>query len=448
MRNILNSFLGLNELPIELQKLIIRVFILFSLFQLFLGLGNSFIILAYIEKFGFGIAGFLMAIIFSCQFVTDYPTGSLGDYIGQKWVIVLSLVFFGLGYSIVSSFNSYIMFILASMMFGVGLGQLSGAFESYLDNNYQRLAVNVDEDRKLYGFMYQRVTTIGSVLMGISFLIGGLLSNFYSRDFVFLLTGLLSLTLIPFMIIFLNDYRKKEVEKSTSKPNYFYYLKGGFSFLFSSKKIFFLLVGLAILTSCTMIWGFLILFPFYNLYTGTDAGVGFLRSAIFLTGSVIGIYSARLNKKLNNKYLGRLYLVFLSSLFIGVIILINILPGNDSFNLIGIILVYLLMITTVSFMGSLAMTLAQRALIMNVPSDKRNAIYSLIPTIGLIIQVPFLIVVGNSIEIGGLTIGIVIILILSFIGSMFLFVYHYYDNKVSISQEQDIFREGVPSETL
>ena len=448
MSNALKSFLGITELSSELQNLIIRFFILYSFVLLFSGLGNSFIILSYIEKFNFGIAGFLMAVTLLAQFLTDYPTGSLGDYIGQKSVISLSLFFFGLGYYIVSSTDGYYMYLIAAIMFGIGLGQMSGAFESYLDNNYQKLAINVDEDKKIYGFMYQRVTNIGAVSMGFSFVIGGLISNHFSRNFVFLINALLLVISIPFILIFLNDSKENSHEKITKKENYFYYLKGGFQFLFSSKKIFFLLIGLAVLNASVGIWGLLILFPFYNLYTGTDAGVGILRSSIFLVGAMLAIYSAKLNRKLKNSYLGIMQLLFLGSLFIAVIILINLLPGNNTFNLTGIILVFLLMVLVVNFIGPLTLALTQRVLLVNVPSEKRNSIYSLIPTLAMILQVPLLPIVGQVIEISGLTFGLIIILALAIIGSTFLFGFHHYDRKAVISQQKDVVVDGLPAETL
>ena len=436
----LKKFLGIEEMPDKAQKLILRIFPLMSLFFLFNGLGNSFVILAFINSFGFGTAGFLMAVLFTSQFLTDYPAGSLADYIGQKYVISFSLVFLGAGYYLISYYANYNFYFFAALCIGAGLGQLNGAFASFLDNNYKKVMKDRDQDRKMYGFMYQRITIIGSLSMAFSFIIGGLISSFYSRTILFQIQGLVLLLLIPFILKFLNDVPDEEQSNtSIKKTNFFSNIKGGFIFLVSSKESFFLIIGLSMLTTVVGIWGFLFLFPLYFGYTGNDAGVGTFRAIIFLIGSIVIIYIARYQKKLKNDYLGKMAVIWSIGFFLGIILIVTFVPMNNSFNILGMILVLMVMTVGNNIVGAFFLILQQRVLSVKVPSEIRNSVYSLITTIGALIQIPLLPFIGNVVEFSGFAIGVVkfsgfaiglgILLLLSLSASCIILIYHYYENK-------------------
>ena len=45
------------------------------------------------------------------------------------------------------------LYLIAAIFFGAGQGQINGSFESYLDNNYKIAMKDLDQDRKIYGFM-------------------------------------------------------------------------------------------------------------------------------------------------------------------------------------------------------------------------------------------------------------------------------------------------------
>jgi hypothetical protein len=63
--------------------------------------------------------------------------------------------------------------------------------------------------------------------------------------------------------------------------------------------------------------------------------------------------------------------------------------------------------------GAIAYTLRQRTLLETTPSEYRNSIYSLIPTIATVFQIPLMIYVGRIIENESLTAGLWIITFLS-----------------------------------
>ena len=157
-----------------------------------------------------------MGIAFFAQYLTDYPNGSLPDYIGQRYLISFSLLFFSIDYFLISKYDGYMLYLIAAIFFGAGQGQINGSFESYLDNNYKIAMKDLDQDRKIYGFMYQRIITIGSLCMAMSFVLGGIISTIYSRSAVFELTSILAILLIPIILFFLKDIK---IEGSTTdKP--------------------------------------------------------------------------------------------------------------------------------------------------------------------------------------------------------------------------------------
>jgi hypothetical protein len=55
-------------------------------------LSNIFFILFAINKLGFTKASIIVSFIMLVQLITDYPSGSLGDYIGQKWVLIIDKI--------------------------------------------------------------------------------------------------------------------------------------------------------------------------------------------------------------------------------------------------------------------------------------------------------------------------------------------------------------------
>ena len=288
----------------------------------------------------------------------------------------------------------------------------------------------LDQDRKIYGFMYQRIMTVGAIFMAISFIIGGIISTVYSRSIAFEIQGILFIILIPIVIVYLTDAKVDHLAIGLPKKHsYFYHFTGGFSFLFSSKKTLFLFIGLAIYFALAGVWASLILFPLYFGYTGSDAGVGMLRSSLFIIGSLVIIALARFHKKISNKSLGIIGLFYSTSLFFSAFLIFTFIPVTNSVNILGIICIIVMMTYSVNGIGAFFMTLYQRVLSVTVPSDKRNSVYSLLPSIGLILQIPLLPIVGQVIEIYGLASGVAILFLLSFVGTGFIFLFQYYDNQ-------------------
>ncbi|MHA2097719.1 MAG: MFS transporter [Candidatus Kariarchaeaceae archaeon] len=430
----LEGFFGIKDLPEDAKHILMKFFYLILTVSFFASMGQSFILLHFIDIQGFRVAGLLMSIVAVSQLVSDYPSGSLGDFIGQRFVLSLSFLFFSLAFFTMSLNEDFNAFIFSAVFIGLGLGQNSGAVETWLDNNYKKTSQNKDPEGKMYGFATQRMGTIIGPFTAISFIIGGVISTFYGRTNLFLVTGIFLLLLIPFILFYMRDVSIKEKEGKKSN-NYLSFFKGGISYLFSSKKAFFLLLGVAVIDLAFSIWFTLILFPVYFGYSGSDAGVGILRGFIFLVGGITGIFVANLSKKFSNENFAAVTLLTNLLFFSGMTAVLYFFPPKDAFDNVGTTLLILQMAIFIGIFLNVAFILRQRVMMKTIPSEFRNSIYSLLPTMTITMQIPLLIFMGGILENGGLLAGLQILLIIGLIGPLLLFISQFYGEGVELELE-------------
>ena len=110
-------------------------------------------------------------------------------------------------------------------------------------------------------------------------------------------------------------------------------------------------------------------------------------------------------------------------------ILLILNPITDSLNLIGIIGTIIILVITVDFLFSMGEILRGRSMLDLVPSEYRNSVYSLIPTLINIIAIPLFPFAGIVTEVNGLSAGLTIPLILGIIGSILMILSFHYKNK-------------------
>lgn len=423
----INKILGTQELPSQAQYYM-RTFLYLSMIISFLAsLSSTFYVLFSIDHIGFALTAVCTSIMLATQLLFDYPSGSLGDWIGQRWVIATAFIFYGISFLFLISAHTMFDFALIAVINGFGNAQSSGAFATWVDNNYRVAVGEADPDRKIYGFSTSRVNSLNNFALAASFLIGGTLATLISRRIVFTIQFGLTTIIILLILIYLKDIKIDKVtpgessELKTSKvSNYFTYLKGGVKFLFSSKAAFFFLIGNAIFNVTWMIWGGLVLFPLYFGYTGTDVLAGLLRTSLFLAGIPLSFYIANLNKRISNERLPIFLFLSVISFFPSFIILTHLMPPTNEFNLLGITLTFLFLWTIVGTVFSIAQTLIQRIMIDLVPSEIRNSVYSLMPTIFSLIGIPVVPLAGIIIEEFGLAAGILTASIVCIIGSLLI----------------------------
>ncbi len=408
------GYLGIKELDPKARLLLMKFLIFLLIESFFMSLSFTFFSLFAIDKIGFALTGVMMATMLLTQFVFDYPSGSLGDYIGQRWVLTFAYFCWALGFLLVSTAQDFTAFLIIAVFNGFGSALYSGALDSWLDTNYKKIDT-VDTDRKIYGFARSRIDTVTRIAFAASFMTGGLLSTVYSRQTVFFLQFLLSLVMIITVLTQIKDISiETDMEniqitadkEKRRKSHYFAHLEGGIRFMFSSKAVFFFLLGMAFLTTTWTIWPALVLFPIYFGYTGDDLGANLLRTIIYLSSVPIGLYVAKISKRFSIEHYSKFLLVFFFLFFPAFIILLILVPIQNNFNLIGFIFTILIMNGFIGLIYRTAEILRMRLLVDLVRSENRTAVYSLLPTITSLLCTLLLPITGQLIDSFSLVAGV------------------------------------------
>ncbi|MHA2202987.1 MAG: MFS transporter [Candidatus Hodarchaeales archaeon] len=441
----ITQFLGIQTIPSKAQKLI-RTFLLLSLVGAFLGnLSSTFFILFAIDKLGFTQASIIMSFVLLVQVCTDYPSGSLGDWIGQRWVLVIAFICYGVFYFLLTIATTFGGFLVLAFFNGLANAQASGTFGTWLDNNYQKVVEDADPERKIYGFTNARIGSLNRTIMAIAFVVGGLMATIISREHVFFIQACLSFVLLIMCFLLVKDLKVETAEElvstKTSVREYFSFFIGGFKFLFSSKTAFFFLIGISMIFSAFNVWGTLMLFPIYFGYTGSDGLASLFRTTMFFVGIPLGIVMANASKRFSNEKYAIFAFLGLLFYFPPFILLLTVIPITNSFNLLGLVLTALILTVSINCLLDIAGILQGRTMLDLIPSENRNSVYSLIPTLVSVIAIPILPIAGKLIEDHGMVAGVIVPLFISLIGASFVF-FSRYSEKSGDSPTQDNFESG------
>ena len=124
---------------------------------------------------------------------------------------------------------------------------------------------------------------------------------------------------------------------------------------------------------------------------------------------------------------------------IAFILLILLVPIENTFNLLGIISTILLLTLLNSFLYRLSYTIYSRFQVNFIPDENRNAIYSLIPTLTTALSIPLFIVMGIVIDSSDIIAGIIIIMVIGLISaSCFIILTVLHNNQFKITKKERI----------
>ncbi|RDE14066.1 MAG: hypothetical protein C4K48_07045 [Candidatus Thorarchaeota archaeon] len=435
---LLKSFLGLPEATDKVLHLAKIMAILGPLANFTFVLSTTFYVIFVAEALGggsgmylqgMGLVGTLVVVQMVVQTMLDYPTGAIGDWIGQRWIIASSCICFAVSFimlSFVTTSTPFLYLVVVYLLAGIAASQQSGAFSAWFDNNY-RVAMPGDSDRKQYGVFLGRTGMVMQIVATASLIPGSILAVLFSRPWVFQFQGVLALVLALISFRLVRDFPEVEAQR-IERPDmgeYISILKGGVSFLFRYPFVRYIVMGGMLATSSIMVWGNLILFPMYYLYLITDVAVASFRTLLFLPGILAqersGIWSRRFQPK---KWIPRFRFMETCGfvffwLFATIMYLFPPVAGESSNiisiywpftgiqlltlpleNLLPIVLIFTIFVTT-SFFGGFADVLTQRVLLDVIPNRIRNSMYSLYPTIATIFAIPQIALFGWLIMIIG-----------------------------------------------
>ena len=400
---------------------------------------------------GLTLVGFLVVIQMAIQTLLDYPTGALGDWIGQRYVIASALlcyaVAFGLSSFIVKDTPAPMwIYVSIYVLFGLGSSQESGAFNAWFDNNY-RVAMPHDKDRKQYGVFQGRLGMVWQVSSTLVLLPGSWLAFFYGETWVFSLQAIFAVLLAITILRLVKDLPgvKDEKEEQPSLGEYTTLLKDGFRFLWSSRFVTLIILGEVVMWSIGPVWWNLILFPLYFSFLLTLVAVSAFRTIVFVPQAIANERSGVLAKRFEpKKWIPRFRIlqftgvVFYLVLAVIVYLYPGIPAGTDPATVefftvlipftnlplieipvqtvIPVILLFFLFVSLNMF-GSIAGILTQRVMLDVIPNRIRNSMYSLQPTLVMLISMPLIAFFGWFIPFtGGFLLTFLICAVISLLG--------------------------------
>ncbi|OLS24220.1 MAG: hypothetical protein HeimC3_21190 [Candidatus Heimdallarchaeota archaeon LC_3] len=423
----LTTFLGIQDLTSDAKKLVKKYTLIVFFHNFIFMFSNTFIILFIFDLVGFIDAGILMSILLISQSVFDYPTGVLSDNLGQRWVISLSWFCFSFGFIILVYSTKFIELIPVYIFFGIAFALFSGAFETYIDNNYKIVGLQNDPEKQIYGFFQGRIQSLVALASVLAFLMGGIVATIYSRTVAFTIQSILGIVIGFIILLVLKDLTDDSVEKIKKKvtlKNYARIFKSGIKFLFSSKKVFYFLISQVIIQATWTVWFVFILFLIYFGYTGSDDLATLLRSIIFLLIIPTNILVANLSKKfVDRNWLHRLKFFHAILFFGGFSLLIYLIPLENNFSLIGF-LGTIFIFTIMGLFFQLSFILEQKIVLTLIPSEIRNSVYSLIPTLVAFLGIPLVLGVSYVIETINLIAGLIILGILALFSATVMYLYN------------------------
>ena len=412
-------FLGVNELPLRSQWLI-QKFLLIANFQTSLFIVSStFYVLFVIDSIGFRTLGMLLALSFITQAILDYPTGVIGDWIGQRWSLAVAFCGYGLSYSVIIHATSVTDFLWVYLLNAFANSQQSGALGSWFDNNYKVSVGKTDSERKTYRELLGKQAILSRFVTAAMIILGGVVATAFFRELVFIVQAFGMFGLAVLCLILVKDY--PEISKpELSFRKYFNLLGEGLRFSFGSKHMFFFIAGVSIASTTFFIWGNMILFPMYFGYTGSDGGAAFVRFSFYVLTAFTMPRAGNWSKNLHTrKWIPRLRLIHTVVFYVSFILIFTIFPFTNSLNLFAIVLVGFIFLLTEWLLAS-EIFLRQRLLVDMVPDTNRNSVYSLLPTLNFLVSAPFIFMAGTIIEFMGVPLTLIGCMLLGVISSGFL----------------------------
>lgn len=392
---------------------------------------------------GLGFLGLLVSIEMIVQTLLDYPSGALGDWIGQRWVIGIGNMLYGVVFLLVSFVTVSTPFWLLAVIFaiqGVAQSQISGAWGAWFDNNY-RVAMPNDKDRKQYGVFWGRMGMISQIAATVVLIPGSVLAVIFQRPAVFQMQAVGAIFFALLVLHYIRDFPEVEAmrEERPSLSQYTTLLKEGVSYLWQTPFVKYLILGSMITVSAISVWGQLILFPLYYSYLITDVAVASYRTLAFIPGVASnersGVWSQRFEPK---KWIPRFRLIQACgfAFYIAVAIMMYLFPPISgateivtlmlpftSFVLIELptahviptVILFTLFSVTMFFSG-FAEILTQRELLDVIPNRNRNSIYSLQPTILLLLTIPQIAIFGWLVPMFGFSVTLLLCSVVSLSG--------------------------------
>lgn len=380
-------------------------------------------------EYGMAVVGILSTIGLAVESLLDYPSGGLGDWVGQRWIIFTSMICYAAAMVLMSFAQaSFTFFLIVYLLQAVAAAQQSGAIGSWFDNNY-RIAAK-DPKRSAYSVAQGRMGMLFQIVATVSLIPGAILAGLLGRQAVFLFQAVL-LTIMGFGALALfRDFPEVTANRPRrSLRAYYRLLKDGLKFTVSSKLVFLFLIGETLMSSVIVVWGNLLLFLIYYTYLYNDVAVATFRTVLFAAGVVsierAGVWTRNL---VPPRWIAKFRLfqtcgpAFMFA-FAAITFLLPKLPAEPPFPFMFLQLPAVLIslgFILCGFFGASGDLLSQRLMLDLVPDRIRNGIYSLVPSLTIGLAVPQLLFFAIWLPVLGVPTILACLSLISAIGCLLL----------------------------
>ena len=429
--SILSRMFGFKEDSPQANRIALVVMSLGSAWSIAFQLSTTFWMISIATLLGGGdflvgmaMVGLLVIIRIVVQVVLDYPTGGIGDWIGQRWIIASALIcysiaFFLTAYAVSVIFVPFYIFVLIYVLMGLGSSQESGAMPAWFDNNY-RVAMPKDKDRKQYGVFWARAGTVFQFISTLVLIPGSILAFIFGRGWVFQVQGVVFILLAIMAFVFIRDLpgARKQAEQRSGFREYGRLLKDGIRFMGSSKFVTFTMAGEMLMWAIGIVWWEILLFPLYFSYLLSDIAVSAFRTSMFAPMIVAqersGVVSQRMDPV---KWIPRLrFIQFMGVAFcFGLVLITAVFPPPFAVtefitvfipftavpfltlpfvSILPVILIWVLFVSA-DCIGRMTEVLSGRVMLDVFPNRIRNCMYSLRPTIAFLLSIPLIFIISQ-----------------------------------------------------
>ncbi|MGY5857726.1 MAG: MFS transporter [Candidatus Thorarchaeota archaeon] len=364
---------------------------------------------------GMTFVGILVIVQMSVQTIFDYPTGVIGDWLGQRFILVTAFMTYAIAFylvSLVTTTTPFFFLVLIYALMGFASSQQSGAMGSWFDNNW-KVTMPEDDERKEYGVFLGKLGMLFWLTNTLILIPGGIFATIFGRPWVFQLQAIMCVVISILCLKFVHNLPETDEldQKRPTMDEYFSLLREGVQYLFSSQYVKYLLLGSMLVNSCIAVWGNLILFPMYYSYMLSDVAVASFRTVVMiplvLYSERSGVWAKKFEPK---KWIPRFrFLQSAGALFFWIFAIIMIvfpvpppgsplidimLPGTEILILqvpVASVIPVFIMLAVFFILGvpyQLAGVLTSRVFVDAIPNRVRNGVYSLFPTVVLLLSIP------------------------------------------------------------
>ncbi len=467
----ITSYFGLSDDKPEVIRLAAAFLSLSTLMTGAISISTTFYLIFVAEALGNGsylsgltLAGVLIIVQKTVQTLFDYPTGTLGDLVGQRWVLASAYLTYSIAFFIVSLINSsspFSLFLIVYGLMGFAASQESGAIDSWFDSNYS-VSVPEDKNKAQYGVFIGKLAMLLRVSRALVILPGAIVAVLVARVVVFQIQSVICILIAALSIALVRDLPIVQEDKS-SKPlanEYVSLLKQSIKHVISSPYLKYIIIGNTLFMSIGFTWGELVMYPFLYEYLTSDVAVAGLMTIVIIVFALLWERSGVWAKKYDpQKWIPRFrFMQSAGAVFFWLfaILMLAFPPPPIGSELIDIVIpstdililqvpsssiIPVLLILSIWFGGGVFFTIAailwMRVLIDVIPNRIRNSVYSLLPTLVVLAAIPQVAILGWLIPLSGIPIVLVLSGFVSTAGSLTLRKGFTFQKPLLVSEDAD-----------